>query len=75
MLIVLILSIPIVFMAIGIFIFLFPKKKSDKDPKIIDLFYAETKDSCRTVTEMYGIIEDIKKNGGEYLKNKKKEEK
>ena len=71
MLIAIILLIPIVFMAIGIFIFLFPKKKSDKGPKITDLFYAETKDSCRTVTEMYDIIEDIKKNGGEYLKNKK----
>lgn len=71
MLIAFILLIPVVFMAIGIFIFLFPKKKSDKSLKITDLFYAEIKDSCRTVTEMYDIIEDIKKNGGEYLKNKK----
>ena len=65
--------VPVVFLAVRVLIWSLPvkKKKNSNNSIVNDMFYAETQDKCRTVTEVYETIKDIKANGGEYLKNKK----
>ncbi len=63
---------PVFFLTVGILIWSLPVKKKNRGNSIINnMFYAETKDECRTVAEVYETVKDIKANGGEYLNNKR----
>lgn len=66
-----IICVPVVFWIVGILIWALPvKKEASSAASLPDIFYAETRDTSRSVSELYEILKDMNCNGT-YLQNKK----